>query len=136
MAGYYGSAVRRAVAPVLISPSYTKLVYAQPLREFWWGLGSGGWLNLNVGVIGCSLVKYDAYVRQAVYEVVNNFQNAEPDLEFGGQRKSRLKIVTRCQDAAKVEGLKTRYAFVDWSRTDLHVEGFNEKAISLLFEEE
>lgn len=134
--GYYGRAVRRSVAPVLISPSFTKLVYAEPLHEFWWGVGSGGWLNLDVGVIGCSLASYDTYVRQGVYEIVNNFQNGEPDLAFGGQRKSRLRVVTRCQEVAEVNAMKARYAFVDWSKTDLYVEGFDERAVALLFNRE
>jgi SIR2-like domain len=130
---YYGRPVMRAVAPLLISPSFTKLVYAEPFRDFWWGLGKAGWLNLDLGIIGCSLAPYDAYVRQGMYEVVDNFQNAEPDLELGGQRKSRLKVVTRCQETSELELLKARYGFVDWSRTELYQGGFDETAVSVMF---
>jgi hypothetical protein len=118
--------------PLILAPSPTKLFYAQPLREFWWGLQRAGGLNLSLGVVGYSLPPYDAYARQVIYHVFSNYTGYEPDLEFNGRKKGRVRILDYRPDGDSGAEIRTRYRFADWSRTDLRLDGFNEVTVEWL----
>ncbi|MEY8251273.1 MAG: SIR2 family protein, partial [Colwellia sp.] len=47
--GFYAKRSQDNV-PMILSPSYMKIVYANPLLDFWHGLGQAGWLNLGVNI--------------------------------------------------------------------------------------
>ena len=118
--------------PLILAPSQTKLFYAQPLREFWWGLQRAGGLNLSVGVVGYSLPPYDVYARQGLYHVFSNYTGYEPDLEFDGRRKTPIRILDCRPDGDSGADIRSRYRFADWRRTDLRLDGFNEKSLEWL----
>jgi hypothetical protein len=118
--------------PLILAPSQTKLFYAQPLREFWWGLQRAGGLNLSVGVVGYSLPLYDAYARQGLYHVFSNYTGYEPDLEFDGRRKTPIRILDCRPDGDSGADIRSRYRFADWRRTDLRLDGLNEKSLEWL----
>ena len=119
--------------PWLLAPSTMKILYAKKLRDFWYGLGEGGTLNLGMAIIGYSLPPQDDYARQAVYTLVRNYHWEE---EILGKRKSPLVIVGYCEDDEQLQGFKGRYRFVDWKRAVLHTDGLNERAVELIFDGE
>jgi hypothetical protein len=120
--------------PLILAPSQTKLFYAQPLREFWWGLQRTGGLNLALAVVGYSLPPYDLYARQALYHVFHNYTGYEPDLEFNGQKKRKIRILDYRPDTDSGADIRARYRFADWRRTDLRLDGFNEDSLEWLME--
>lgn len=111
--------------PFILSPSTTKLFYAEPLMDFWRGLQRVGGVNLLLGFIGYSLPAYDDYARQAIYHVARNYQYYAPDLEYEGRRKAKVRIIDFQPDDDSIRGFRDRYRFLDWSRTEACFTGFN-----------
>ena len=121
-------------APLILSPSFNKIVYLNPLKEFWYSFYDAGLLNQKVAVIGFSLPEHDDYIRQALFTLVNNFQVFDPgttDLE-----KSKLKIVDYRKNESEIQEFKNRYSFIDWDNTDCYFDGFDKEAIEMIFESE
>lgn len=121
----------RAV-PWLLSPSHSKIVYADKLRDFWWGLGKSGGMNLGLIVIGYSLPKQDDYARQALYRLTKNYQNYEWDEILPGISKPPMILIDRKENKKEIEAYRRRYSFVDPSKSRFHFSGFDEKAIELI----
>jgi hypothetical protein len=115
-----------------LAPSSSKLYYAQPLTEFWWGLQRAGGLNLSLGIVGYSLPPYDAYAKQAIYSMTRNFTEFEPNLSFGERKKSKLRIVDYRPDEGSVADLRARYRFANWERTELRTDGFTDATVDWL----
>jgi len=131
-----GSVLRRdfwECCPLILPPSQTKIFYAQPLRELWWGLQDAGGLNLSLAVVGYSLPAYDEYARQVLYHVFLNYTGYEPDLELGGRKKGKARILDYRPDGDSGAGIRTSYRFADWTRIDLRLDGFSEDALEWLF---
>jgi hypothetical protein len=61
---YLDSATMVRDAPVLISPSFYKILYTDSVKEFRFGFGRGAAYASKVVVIGFSLPSHDEYVRQ------------------------------------------------------------------------
>jgi hypothetical protein len=120
--------------PLILAPSLTKLFYAQPLREFWWGLQRAGGYNLGLSVVGYSLPPYDVYARQALYHVFRNYTGYAPDLEINGRKKRRVRILDSRPDGDSGTDIRSRYRFADWRRTDLRLDGFNDESLEWLME--
>jgi len=119
--------------PVILSPSRVKIIYSDPVKEFWYGFQGAGGLNLCVGIIGFSLPGHDEYVRQSIYGLVHNFQHANLDLEFQGRRKTKLKLIDYRPDDASQREYRERFRFVDWARADVAFQGFGDSAVEMLF---
>jgi hypothetical protein len=118
-------------APLVVSPSSSKILYLNPLRDFWYGWNSGGSLNQCLAIIGYSLPKHDEYVRQALATMILNFQRYDPHLP--GFTKTNLKVVDKQSSRSAVKRYKSAYSFVDWRRADRHLEGFDKAAIEMIF---
>jgi hypothetical protein len=127
------SAPHPASAPVILSPSRMKIVYSDRVKNFWFGFRDAGAMSLSVGIIGFSLSGHDEYVKHSIYRLVDNFLNANQDLEFEGRRKTKLKVIDYRPDEESRREFLDRYRFVDWTRTDLFLEGFGESAVEMLF---
>ena len=123
--------------PWLLSPSRSKLLYANILCEFWYGINRAGFLNYGAGIIGYSLPGYDNY-RQIIYELVRNYQESDQELTVGdiSLKKSNFKVIDMCNDTQQEREFKDRYSFINWDRTDLYIKGFNEEAVNLIFDQE
>lgn len=117
--------------PWLLAPSTVKILYAEKLKDFWYGLENAGVLNFGLSIIGYSLPAQDDYARQVIYRVVTNYQKAHWDEEVFGLRKPPLVIVARCDNAKAVDECKAQYRFVDWSRAILCRDGLNEESVNL-----
>jgi len=130
--GEYFDAARPLVdaSPVIISPSYSKVLYLNSLVDFWDGFDSVGSLNGTLAIIGYSLPPYDEYVRQALYSAVRNFQHYDTGTIIP---KTTMRVVDyRPTEIARQEFLDT-YRFVEWDRVDTYFGGFDSKAIEILF---
>ncbi len=119
-------------APLIISPSFSKMVYLNPLTEFWRGYNDMGVGNGTVAIIGFSFPEHDAYIEQPLYYLVDNFQNNTYYSSI--LTKTNLKMVDRKQTPPELAEYKSRYRFVDWSRTDTYLEGFDINSLDIIFE--
>lgn len=128
----YSQSIRFRATPWVLAPSTAKVVYADKLRNFWWGLGrSGGW-NLGLSIVGYSLPPQDDYARHMIYRIVNNYQGFEWDAEFAGERKRPVYLIDYKTDATGREEYEKRYSFVDRAKTYYHFDGFNREAVRLI----
>ena len=119
-------------APLIISPSFSKMVYLNPLTEFWRGYNDMGVGNGTVAIIGFSFPEHDAYIEQPLYYLVDNFQNNTYYSSI--LTKTNLKMVDRKQTPLELAEYKSRYRFVDWTRTDTYLEGFDINSLDIIFE--
>jgi len=127
---YFSRGDSVTVAPLILAPSYHKLLYADPLKELWWGMDSAGSLMDTMAIVGFSLPPHDQYAVQAIYAAVRNFQHYDTgDLI----RKYPLRFVDFCQSPAEREKLMERYRFVDWHRAEMDEDGFRPDAVPFLF---
>ena len=122
-------------SPVLLAPSYQKLVYAPTFAEFWNGLGRSGGSTLGMGVIGFSLPKHDEYVLQALYSLARNYTDSWYDSDFGGLRKLPLRLVDYQTSPEGRAAYEERYRFLNWERTETCYDGFGDAAVDFLFRE-
>ncbi len=60
--------------PRILPPSAAKLLYATQMNDFWEGMGSAGYYNFGMAIVGFSLPVQDDYARQILYELVTNYQ--------------------------------------------------------------
>ena len=124
-------------APWVLAPSTIKIVYAQTLRDFWYGLARGGTLNFGMAIIGYSLPPQDEYARQAIYTLATNYQEANGwENEVFRRRKSPLVVVDYCPDDERLQRCQNRYRFIDWSRAKLCTGGFDQEAMNAIFHNE
>ena len=105
--------------PLVVSPSYHKLLFINPLLEFWHGLGFVGNSISSLTIIGYSLPSYDDYARLALYYLT-------------GQR---TKVVDYLQTPEKIQEYKENYRFLNWDTTECYFDGFNMEAIEMIFAE-
>jgi hypothetical protein len=131
----YAGAHPRA-APFILSPSYSKMLYASPLLGFWYGLGKGASWHLGMGIVGFSLPSHDEYVLQALYSLTRGYTDNWWNQEFVGKLKLPLRIVDLRPSEKDRQALRERYRFVDWSRTEPFFKGFGEAAVTFLFREQ
>jgi hypothetical protein len=118
--------------PRILPPSAAKLVYPNSMHDFWQGMGTAGYYNYGMAIIGFSQPVQDDYARQILYELVTNYQYNWDSHEFG-QKKTPLAIVDFFPDAAGEARLRERYRFVDWSRADVTGEGFSVASLDKIF---
>ena len=123
--------------PWLLAPSTMKILYAEKLIDFWYGLGRGGNWNFSMAIIGYSLPPQDEYARQAIYTLAKNYQDTDGwEDEVSGRRKSPLVIVDYCPDDDQLRQFREHYRFIDWNRATLCAKGFNHEAIEAIFHTE
>jgi hypothetical protein len=120
--------------PLLILPSVAKVVFANKLRDFWWGIGrSGGW-NLGCGVIGFSLPDHDDYARQVLWRYIRNYQNSWwDDVYPDGLMKAPLALIDFRRSEEEVTDWRQHYQFVNWDRARIDLGGFREGALNAFF---
>ena len=119
--------------PWLLAPSTMKILYADKLREFWYGSGRAGALNFGLAIIGYSLPVQDTYARQVLYSLATNYQRYKWEEGLGGLRKDPLVVVGKCGDAAEERALKERYQFVNWDRAVLYKDGLTSEVVDAVF---
>ncbi len=131
LARYLEGATMVRNAPLLISPSLNKILYASPLREFWEGFGSGAQYGSKVVIIGFSLPRHDDYVRQALYRLTRNFQFGD---RTANTRKTKLTLVDRRSTAEDIDEYRYTYRFIDWRRANVVLSGFSRDTFASIFD--
>ncbi len=119
--------------PWMLTPSTNKIVYASPLGDFWNGLSVSGGYNLGMAIIGYSLPFHDIYARQTLYSLSKNYQEVYWDEDIFGKKKTPLVLVDFQPSREKVESFKESYRFIDLTKAELHMDGFNFEAIEKIF---
>jgi hypothetical protein len=119
--------------PWLLNPSSMKILYARKLADFWSWLEHKGEYNYDLAIIGFSLPHHDEYARQMLYRLVKNYQTTNWNEDVYGKKKTPLILIDRRQSEEEREKLKKAYAFVDWTKTETRLNGFDEDALDLLF---
>jgi hypothetical protein len=119
--------------PWLLSPSASKFVYGSALKNLWYGLGEAGGWSLGLTIIGLSLSPQDEYLRRIVYSITRNYQESWWDQDFGGTKKTRMSIIDRRSNSAQSSELRERYRFVNWSRAQLELGGFQSSSLDTAF---
>ena len=116
--------------PLIISPSFSKILYVNPLREFWHGMKAAGRMQQHVTIIGFSLPAHDEHIRQVLYSITQGFENFDgrPHLE-----KDKLRFVDFRRTEEKREEHRSTYRFVDWSRAAAWYEGLSVSALDFIF---
>jgi hypothetical protein len=128
---YYYNSNFLTQSPLIISPSYNKLVYLNPLKDYWWGFNRIGPLENRVAVIGFSLPEHDEYIRQPLYHLINNYQYFFNDKSF--THKAKLKLIDYRTNDTDIKQYKKRYKFVDKKMADFYFNGFNQQALDIIF---
>ncbi len=121
-------------SPLILSPSISKILYANPLKGLWRGLQKGGALNLGLGVIGYSLPNYDEYARQALYHLMRNYTEVEPELELNGVAKRPMRIIDYCQPGESDWLIRKSYSFLNWQRTEVNSSGLSANSVEWLMQ--
>jgi hypothetical protein len=114
-------------APLIISPSYNKLVYLNPLKEFWWGFNRMGGFVERIVIIGFSLPDHDEYIRQPLYQLITNFQYHKSISKFN------LKMIDYKKTEKGIREYKKNYRFINPKKTDFYFDGFNKTSLDVIF---
>jgi hypothetical protein len=80
-------------------------------------------------IIGFSMPPHDDYARQVVYRLADNYQQIHYD-----RRKAKEPIILvdfRTTKRSRDQLLK-RYAFLDLTKTELHLDGFTQTFLDRL----
>jgi SIR2-like domain len=117
--------------PWLLAPSTAKILYADRLREFWYGLGGAGAMNFGMAIIGYSLPAGDRYARQIIYEIARNYQTYLWEEDTLGNRKTPLVVVDRRTTLEAQAAFDKLYAFINWERAKRVLDGFDEGVLQL-----
>ena len=119
-------------SPLLLSPSSSKILYANPLKSLWRGLQQAGGLNYGLGIIGYSLPSYDEYARQALYHLIRNYTEHDYESVVFGRKKGPAKIIDYVKPGSSDWMIRKNYSFMNWSRTRLNTNGFSIESIDWL----
>lgn len=121
-------------SPLILSPSSSKILYANPLKSLWRGLQKAGGLNFGLGVVGYSLPPYDEYARQALYHLMRNYTEYEFDLEMMGLTKGPARVLDYSPPGASDWQIRNNYSFMNWERCELNTTGLNVESIDWLMQ--
>jgi hypothetical protein len=119
--------------PWILTPSKSKILYARPLEDFWRGLGRSGGANFGMSIVGYSLPSHDHYARQALYSLASNYQGCYWGKKVYGLRKKRLVLVDLKSNRRDCDSLRRNYRFLDFKKTEWHLEGFDMRAVNRIF---
>lgn len=127
---YFTDALFPIDAPLIVSPSYSKIVYLSPIAELWNGFDGFGVGNGTLAIVGYSLPTHDEYVRQAIYSTFRNFQHVDLGEYL---RKTPLRFVDRRSTESAQDEYRSTYRFADWTRSEAYFGGFDRGAVDMLF---
>ena len=118
--------------PFLIAPSASKIVWINPLLSYWRAFKWAGRTNSQCAVVGFSFPAHDEYISLALVEAIRAFQNANQCWDHFDE--TRLKIVELKTSEPERHEWMAHLRFVDWSRTRVYWDGFNEAIVDEILE--
>ncbi len=128
---FFDDPARGLESPLILSPSFSKVLYMNPLRDLWYSFYSLGAHHSRFVVIGFSMAAHDEYVRQPIANGIVNFQ--DPDVGDPRDDGEKLKIVDYRAEEQDISDFWDHYSFVDRSRAECCFAGFNDEALEMIF---
>jgi len=123
----------RNEVPVIVPPSYHKLVNLNYLSDFWYRFSDVTVTINKVAIIGFSLPAHDEYIRQPLYWYIKNFHERG---ELLIEKKPKLRIIDYKKGKREISNFKENYRFVNEKMTDFYFKGFSEEALDFIFSED
>lgn len=130
LGAFFDQAIPAIDAPLIVSPSFNKILYLTPLAEFWEGFDTAGSLNGTVIIIGYSLPRYDEYVRMALYRTIRNFQHYDTGKLVP---KTNMRLVDYRASQESQLDYRNTYRFVEWDRAEVFFDGFGPATVPWIF---
>jgi hypothetical protein len=120
--------------PLILSPSSSKILYANPIKGLWHGVQEAGGLNLGLGIMGYSLPPHDEYARQALYHLIRNYTEFEPDFEINGLRKGPVRILDYVPEGQSGWEIRRSYSFINWGHCELNTTGVDVESVDWIMQ--
>ena len=114
--------------PIIVSPSFYKLMHIGPLIELWRGIATANILSRKLVFVGYSLPRYDEYARLFLYYVSTLFQSSR---QYG---RNTILVDYRTKES-EISDLRDSYCFLNWDKTHCYFDGFSMEAIKMIFDE-
>lgn len=111
-------------APLIISPSYQKIPYLNPLIDLWYGLNKYAIFN-DVIIIGYSIPEYDEYIRVPILNMINN--------AISTSNNGIVKIIDKKDSKDEQEKYKRQFPKIKEGKLVYNFDGFNKKALEIIF---
>lgn len=106
-------------SPIILSPSSSKLLYIEAIKDLFSGLGSYGLGFNKIIIIGCSFPKYDHYIRLLIYHIIKNYYgDCTP--------KKQILVINKCDQDA----LHQNYSFIPKQYLKFITQGFTLETIN------
>ncbi len=136
--------------PMILAPSYAKLAYGARFAPLWRILGDLPYDISGLAFIGYSIPKGDSHARQAIYNLVNGYEDAMFDPENYGLHEpiapdsdewlnvgenetiSRIQVVNWAKSPDEKKALHKAYRFFPAYSTDFVYSGFDTPSASEL----
>ena len=122
--------------PLIISPSFSKMVYLNPIKSFWNSFNQAGAFNSSLNIIGFSFPIHDQYLMQPISKVIMNFQKNSQYNSMDVARmhkKHKLRVIDLPKDEQAEKQFKERLSFINWDDTEFISDGFNKNAVDRIF---
>lgn len=126
---YYSFASRLWHPPMILAPSYAKLLYGNSLTPLWRQL-QGVWMGISsIGVIGYSLPRSDPHNHQVIFKIVNEYSylREHPNWSWSQDPLSKIRVVNFASTESARQALHEAYRFFPEGTTEFMYEGFNER---------
>ena len=136
---YFNTQILLLNPPLIISPSFSKMVYLNPIKSFWDSFYQAGVFNRSLTVIGFSFPRHDRYLMQVVVKIILNFQKHNQFNNFYKEKKykkHKLIVVDLQKDEQAKEAFQNKLQFIDWNASIFLTNGFNNSSISKIFDSE
>lgn len=118
------------ISPLILTPSNFKILYSQPLRDFWYGLAKSGIFESLV-IIGYSMPKHDEHIRQVLYKISDTYHRFIPSDWM--TTKTDLRIVDFRKTWHSKRDLKRNYRFLHWEGVKTYLKGLDKQAVEFIF---
>ncbi|MBL0956574.1 MAG: SIR2 family protein [Leptospira sp.] len=128
---YFNQTPSVTTSPLILAPSFSKILYINPLKSFLFGMNGYGNLNFGLNIIGFSLPSHDEYLYQILYRICTNYQKYNQ--KIFELRKTKVNFVNFAKDNKSKESLYERFRFLNWKKTNCFWNGFEKDIIKKLF---
>ncbi|HAT1755379.1 TPA: SIR2 family protein [Legionella pneumophila] len=108
--------------PILLSPSYSKLLYSDSIKDLFYGAGFYGSDIEQIIIIGCSLVEYDKYIRQWVFDIVRQYR--------GMNHTKEISVINYASRKKQKVDIQKTYSYLGTDKIKFIFDGFSEQSLA------
>lgn len=128
---YFARSGKILEAPLIVSPSLNKILYMNPLIEFWWGMNDAGAHSNSLVFIGFSMPPHDDYLKHPLSIIASNYQEVTDLLP--GATKTPVLFISYESDIEEQTAIKKNYSFLNWGNVLAWWDGFSMDAVDFIF---